>query len=258
MEIRIRDLPAESGMLLAANLQRGKLIRRYKRFLADVQLSDGEIIVVHCPNPGSMIGCAEPGSAVWLRKSDNASRRLPYTWVVTGWQNELIGVDTLLANRLVKEALANKVIPALSSYDCVSCEYRLGDSRFDFCLFTDDTRKPPACLMEVKSTTLAYGSRAMFPDAKTARGLKHLQGLINSLSMGYRAIQFYCIARNDVTTFSPAKHIDPQYSEALSQAVAAGVEVMAWTTSIISHDETFSASLLRQIPVILDDDFRPD
>jgi sugar fermentation stimulation protein A len=237
-------------MQLAEALHEGTLVRRYKRFLADVEMSDGEVIVVHCPNPGSMIGCAEPGSVVWLRKSTDPARRLPYTWVVTHWQNTFISVDTLLANKLVKEALTNGFLPALSNYRQVSPEYRWGDSRFDFALFNADETEP-ACIVEVKSTTLAYGMTAMFPDAQTERGRKHLRGLMDARRAGIRAVQFFCVARNDVDAFKPAHHIDEKYSLLLAEAAASGVEVMAWTTHITRQSGTLTAELVKEIPVLL-------
>ena len=231
-------------------LEKAVLIRRYKRFLADVELSTGEIVVVHCPNPGSMLGCAEPGSAVFLRKSDSTTRKLPYTWVITEVGPTLVSVDTLLANKVVGEALRERRIPALSQYEHVLSEYNYGDSRFDFCLGTakDFT---PECIVEVKSTTLCEGNVAMFPDAKTERGRKHLHGLIEAKKQGLRAVQFFCIARNDISSFTAAKHIDPAYAEALCRAAAAGVEVMAWTTRMAIDNGSLAVHLHEQIDVVL-------
>lgn len=237
----------------AVALEKGTLLRRYKRFLADVKLDDGDEVVVHCPNPGSMIGCAEPGSEVWLRKSDDPARRLSYTWVLTRWQGNFICVDTLMANRLIREALEMRLIPKLSCYNRIQAEHRLGDSRFDFCLSVDEGLDAiPPCIVEVKSTTLAYGQRAMFPDAKTERGRKHLRGLIDATSLGYRAVQFYCIARGDVSSFSAAAHIDREYAVLLHQAISAGVEVMCWTTSISQESENLSARLCKEIETVIE------
>lgn len=237
-------------MQLPTILQRGKLIRRYKRFLADVELETGEVIVAHCPNPGSMQGCAEPGSAVLLRHSNDPKRKLPYTWVMTIADDVHINVDTLLANKLVHEALKQKQLPELEMYDQIIPEYKSGDSRFDFMLTASGGNAKP-CLVEVKSTTLTKGDCAMFPDAVTARGRKHLGGLSDAVNRGMRAVQFYCIARNDVRAFAPAEHIDPEYARALRAAAAQGVELMAWTTEITLTENRHRVRLNHPVPIHL-------
>lgn len=238
-------------MQLPEALHSGKLLRRYKRFLADVELANGDVIVAHCPNPGSMLGCAEPGSEIWLRHSTDPKRKLPYTWVVTNSSNSFISVDTLLANKLMKHAFANGQIPELAQYKHVVPEYTFEDSRFDFLLKVDNSADT-GCLVEVKSTTMVDGDIAMFPDAKTERGRKHLSGLMRAVKAGYRAVQFYCIARNDVSSFKPAEQVDPKYAQYLREAASNGVEVLAWTTSIAIQDaNAFSVELARPVPVIL-------
>jgi sugar fermentation stimulation protein A len=241
-------------LLLADKLEHAVLLRRYKRFLADVQLPGGETVVAHCPNPGSMLGCAEPGSAVVLRYSSDPKRKLPYTWIITRSGDTYINVDTLLANKLLLEALQQKQVPAFVQYDGIRPELTFGDSRFDFGLYLRKASindKNPECIIEVKSTTLADGSRAMFPDAKTVRGVKHLHGLIAARQKGIRAVQFFCISRTDSESFSPADHIDPAYGSTLRLAAESGVEVMAWCIDIGKTGPTYSISFNKELPVIL-------
>lgn len=226
-----------------------KLLRRYKRFLADVEMPDGQVIVVHCPNPGSMLGVSDAGALVYLRPAP-AQRKLPYSWVLIGVGDCLVSVDTLMANRVMLEALKNQRIPDLAHYDRIEKEKTFADSRFDF-LLTHSGARHPACYLEVKSTTLADGRTAMFPDAKTARGRKHLHGLVRAKQAGLRAIQFFSIARADVDEFRPAAHIDAEYSQSLVEAAAAGVEVMAWTTNIAWEKGEASFALGRPVPVRL-------
>ncbi len=210
----------------------------------------GEVIVAHCPNPGTMIGCAEPGSLILLRHSADPKRKLPYTWVMTMVGDIHVSVDTLLANKLVFEALSHGKIPELAGYSRVIPEYTWGDSRFDFYL-EDPAGKLPPCIVEVKSTTLAYGDCSMFPDAQTVRGRKHLEGLIAAKKSGIRAVQFYCVSRKDVRRFSPADHIDKAYGDALRRAFQAGVEVLAWTIDVSSTAERHSVTLREPIPIEL-------
>lgn len=236
-------------MPLSEPLVGAKLLRRYKRFLADVEMPDGQVIVVHCPNPGSMLGVSDAGAPVYLRPAA-AQRKLPYSWVLIGVGDCLVNVDTLLANKVMLEALKNQRIPDLAHYDQIEKEKTFADSRFDF-LLTHSTNQHPACYLEVKSTTLVDGKTALFPDAKTARGRKHLHGLVQAKRLGLRAIQFFSIARADVEEFRPANHIDPDYSLALIEAAAAGVEVMAWTTDIVWENGSATFTLGRAVPVHL-------
>lgn len=214
------------------NLERAKLIRRYKRFLADVQLQNGEIIVAHCPNPGSMLGCQEPGSEVLIQKSANPKRKLPYTLSVVWSGDVAINVNTMLANKVVAEALNKREIASFKDYESVKSEVGFHDSRFDF--FLSQHKSGRDCFIEVKSTTLADTDcgLAMFPDAPTERGRKHLNALMHAVDSGYRAVQFYLIARADCHRFSPADHIDREYGETLRKAQKAGVEVIAFDIDI--------------------------
>ncbi len=219
------------------NLERAVLIKRYKRFLADVQLQNGEIIVAHCPNPGSMIGCQEPGSPVLIQKSSDPKRKLPYTLSVVWSGDVAINVNTMLANKVVAEALGRKEISWFEGYASVRPEVGFRDSRFDFFL-SEHSKSKNDCFVEVKSTTLADTDQglAMFPDAPTERGRKHLNALMHAVSDGYRAVQFYLIARADCQKFSPADHIDKAYGETLRQAHKAGVEIMAFDIDIRVDD----------------------
>lgn len=237
-------------MPVCEQLVEATLVRRYKRFLADVELGDGTVAVVHCPNPGSMIGVCAAGSRVMLRPAANASRKLPFSWVLTGVGSQLVNVDTLLANKVVFDALANGQLPPFLQYDLVHKEKTFGDSRFDF-LLEDSKGSHPSCFVEVKSTTLVEGDVAMFPDAVTARGRKHLSGLTEAVSRGHRAVQFFSIARCDVAEFRPAQHIDPAYTVALCSAHVAGVEMMAWTTEIVFVGGRATFTLGKSVPVIL-------
>jgi sugar fermentation stimulation protein A len=209
-------------MKFGQTLIKGQLIRRYKRFLADVAVG-GEVITVHCPNTGSMLGCTRPGSAVRLSTSDNPNRRYPHTWEMVRVGRAWVGLNTILANRIAAEAIEQGVIPALSGFDRLERERPLGESsRVDILLSGPDDRR---CYVEVKNTTLAEDGVAMFPDAVTERGLKHLRELTEVVRQGHRAAMLYLVQRTDCHGFRPAAHIDPAYADSLARATAAGVEV---------------------------------
>lgn len=243
-------------MEFSAPLVRGRLVRRYKRFLADVQLSDdgnrhGEnLVVAHCANPGSMAGLAEPGAAVWLSPSDNPKRKLKWTWelVRDGVTGGLVGIHTGRANAIVEEALrAGRVDPTLQ-FDRLRREVKYGaGSRVDFLLESD---AEPPCYLEVKSVTLRRTPgpphRAEFPDAVTARGARHLQELADVRQDGARAVLIYLVQRDDCDSVSLAADIDPAYAEAARDAVAKGVEMMALRCTLSPH------AIAVQSPVPLD------
>ena len=204
-------------------LEEGVLVRRYKRFLADVTLDDGRALTVHCANPGSMRGCAEPGSRVRIRDSGNEKRRLPHNLEQVKAGRAWVNVNTAVANRVIGAALAGGHVPGLPHPAAIRPEAAAGEgSRLDFLLETDDGR----VWVEVKSTTLKVGREARFPDAVTARGLKHLDALIRLRAGGDRAVMLYLVARADVDAFRPAWEIDPAYAEGLERAQAGGVEVI--------------------------------
>ena len=207
------------------------LVRRYKRFLADVVLPDGETVIAHVANPGAMMGLAAPGSRVWLSKSDNPKRKLAHSWelieVDLGAGSELVGVNTAHPNPLVGAALAAGTIPELSGYASIRREVKYGkNSRVDFLL--EDPMRPP-CYVEIKNVHLMRNpGLAEFPDAKTERGAKHLEELGNAVEAGCRAVMLYLIQIGSATRFTLARDIDPKYGAAFDLARSRGVEAMAW------------------------------
>jgi len=206
------------------------LVRRYQRFFAEVELAGGERLVAHCPNTGSLLGCLAPGSRVWLRDSGNPARKLRFTWQAVRVGRAWVNVDTTLPNRVVAEAVAAGAVPELAGYAHVRREVPYGrGSRIDL-LLEDETRG--TCHVEVKSTTLAEDGIALFPDAVTARGTKHLGELARLARRGLRAVQFFLVSRADVELFRPADAIDPEYGRALRRAAKAGVEVLAYTARV--------------------------
>lgn len=207
------------------------LIKRYKRFLADVIMPDGGEITVHTPNTGSMSGCAEPGSVVYLRDTQNPKRKYLWSWEMSTASNgTLVGVHTGLANKLVHEAIGAGLIGDLGDYPERRPEVRYGESsRIDWLLQGEGR---PDCYVEVKNVTLARERLALFPDAVTARGAKHLQELMGMVAAGDRAAMVYCVQRGDVDAFSPADDVDPHYGALLRQALAAGVEVYTMAADV--------------------------
>ena len=207
----------------------GKLIRRYKRFLADVELKDGTITTAHCPNTGSMSGCSQPGRPVYLSTHNNPRRKLKYTWELIKMPTSLVGVNTLVPNRLVVESIKAGVVPELAGYERVDSEVKINDhTRLDFVL-TNNGRKN--CYGEIKNCTMVNDGVAAFPDAVTARGLKHINELEALVESGHRCVMFYFIQRMDASVFSPADHIDPEYGKGLRRAVRSGVEILAYDFS---------------------------
>jgi sugar fermentation stimulation protein A len=208
----------------------GTLIRRYKRFLADVRLKDGTVVTAHCPNTGSMQGCSEPGRPVYLSFHDNPKRKLKYTWELIEMPTSLVGVNTLVPNRLVFESVKAGVVPELSGYDVVEREVKINKrTRLDLVLKSDNGQD---CYGEIKNCTLVNDGVAEFPDAVTTRGLKHLTELEALVKAGFRCVMFYFIQRMDARVFKPADHIDPDYGHGLRRAVHGGVEILAYDVSI--------------------------
>ncbi|MBU0501505.1 MAG: DNA/RNA nuclease SfsA [Gammaproteobacteria bacterium] len=214
-------------MRFESPLIEGTLLRRYKRFLADVALEGGAIVTAHTPNTGSMRGCAEPGSRVWLRDSGNPNRKYPFSWeLVRTSGGVMVGINTALANHLVREGIERGVITALSGYDRIRSEVRYGEnSRVDLLLQGNDR---PDCYVEVKNVTLVGKGIAYFPDAVTTRGAKHLRELAAMAGAGKRAIIFFCVQRGDAREVRPADTIDPAYGHALRNALSQGVEALAY------------------------------
>ena len=224
-------------MRFASRLVEGRLIRRYKRFLADVQLA-GEVVTAACPNTGSMMGCAEPGSRVWLSEHDSATRKYRHTWElveVSGRKPVLVGINTGKPNALVAEAIAEGAIPELTGYPNVRREVAYGEegSRIDFVLEGD--REP--CYVEVKNVTAAASKGvALFPDCVTERGSRHLRELMRLKAAGLRPVQLYCVQRGDVNEVRPADGIDHEYGRTLREAIAAGVEVLAYRARVTPEE----------------------
>lgn len=206
------------------------ILKRYKRFLSDIELKSGEIVCAHVPNTGSMTSCWEPGWKAYLTHSDDPKRKLKYTLELTHNGESFISINTGMTNKLVKEALDNKVIKELSAYSEIKAEQKVLDSRLDFFLTNENL---PDAYVEVKNVTLKQDSnRALFPDAVSTRGQKHLKDLIELKSMGHRAVMLYVVNRTDVKSFEPAIEIDPTYSKLLLEAKKAGVEILAYQSEI--------------------------
>jgi len=235
-------------MRFSTPLEAGRLVRRYKRFLADIVSDAGEALCIHCPNTGSMLNCMGEGARVWFQRSNDPKRKLPGTWeLVETPQGRLASVNTARANRLVEEALLGGVIEELAGFTALRREvaYGLENSRVDFRL---DYPAGPA-YVEVKSVTLGFGDTAVaaFPDAVTLRGAKHLRELAALARDGVRAVQLYCVNLTGIEAVRPASEIDPLYAAALREAVAAGVEVLAYGVEISPEEIRLS----RRLPVIL-------
>ncbi len=234
-------------MKFASPLIRVQLIRRYKRFLADVRSPDGGEFTVHTPNTGSMAGCAEPGSFIWIRDAGNPKRKYRYTWELSETvDGTLIGVNTILANHLVREAINDKVIAPLVGYEQIRAEVAYGAerSRIDFLL--EDAHRG-RCYVEVKNVTASVGEVAIFPDAVSARGTRHLRELGAMVAQGHRGVILFCIQRGDVSAFRPALEIDPLYAETLQQVTAEGVEALAYQAAVDSTE----IKLIKPLPVAI-------
>lgn len=209
------------------------LLRRYKRFLADVEMADGSVVTVHTPNTGAMTGCAEPGSRVWLRDVDNPKRKYRYSWEVTeDGAGVMVGVNPILANRLVGDAIRSGLIAELQGYEQQRAEMKYGEkSRIDWVLSGHAERAD--CYVEVKSvTTCDERGLGYFPDAVSARATRHLDELVAMVEAGHRAAMLFCVQRNDVRGVRPADEIDPAYGKALRRAVEVGVEALAYKAEV--------------------------
>ncbi|MEZ4600056.1 MAG: DNA/RNA nuclease SfsA [Syntrophotaleaceae bacterium] len=230
-------------MKLPSPLIEGRLVRRYQRFLADVELSDGTLITAHTPNTGSMKQCAVPGHRVLLSRAENPLRKLAYTLELIQVNGHWVDTHTHRTNRVVEEALREGWIADLAGYR-VTPEYRYNDSRLDFLLEKEEGR----VLVEVKNVTLCDPPRtACFPDAVTTRGQKHLRELMTAVGKGFRAVIFFLVQRGEATAFSPADAIDPIYGRLLREASASGVEVLAYR-SVVTPEEN---RVGKRLPVVL-------
>ncbi|MCC3305993.1 DNA/RNA nuclease SfsA [Sneathiella sp. HT1-7] len=233
-------------MKFPASLIKGRLIKRYKRFLADIELESGEMITAHVANPGSMMGLKDEGLTVWLSLSDNPKRKLPYSWELVEVDGALVGINTAHPNGIVADAIEGGQIDALAGYENLTREVKYGEnSRIDILLSGHDK---PDCYVEVKNVTLKRDdSLAEFPDSVTARGAKHLKELASMVEQGHRAVMFYLIQRTDCTKFQIAADIDPVYAVAFKEAIAAGVEIICYDCHI-STKEIRPGSAIPVIP----------
>ncbi|MCY4304477.1 MAG: DNA/RNA nuclease SfsA [Aestuariivita sp.] len=224
--------------LIPANLK-----KRYKRFLADCILDNGQQITAHCPNPGSMIGLAEPNTRIWLEPNYNPKKKLKFGWrLVEHLNGHFTGVDTTIPNRILRHALEAHSIPQLNQYDSVQPEIKVNKgSRIDFLL---TAKKQPNTYIEVKSVTLMrQKGMAEFPDAVTERGTRHLQELERISNQGHRAILFFLVQRTDCRHLTIADDIDQIYAHTLKQAQTAGVEILAYGSQINSKEITLGTKI---------------
>ncbi|WP_321373502.1 DNA/RNA nuclease SfsA [uncultured Draconibacterium sp.] len=227
-------------MKFEKELVHGKLIKRYKRFLTDVELDTGEIVVAHCTNSGSMKSCLENGAEVYLTPVDDPKRKTKFTWEMIKINNDWVGINTGNPNKLAYEAILNQQISGLNGYTTVKREVKFGDSRFDVYAENENEK----CFVEVKNVSMKENEYALFPDAVTTRGQKHLKTLIDVKKQGMRAVMLYIIQRSDVRIFAPAKEIDPNYASLLKKAAGAGVEIFPMQASVTPEQIT----LVRKLP----------
>ena len=227
-------------MKFQQQLVHGILVKRYKRFLADVQLDDGTVVTAHCTNSGTMKSCLENGAAVFLSPVNDPSRKTRFTWEMIEINGGWVGINTANPNKLAFEAIRDGAIPGMEHYTHVQREVQFGDSRFD--LFAENETEK--CFAEVKNVTLKEGKYALFPDAVTTRGQKHLKTLMEVKKQGMRAVMLYIIQRTDVEIFAPAAAIDPGYARLLKEAAGAGVEVIPMMAAVSPE----KIELLKKLP----------
>jgi sugar fermentation stimulation protein A len=216
----------EQQFIFWPKLLQGTLIKRYKRFLADVRLDDGTVVTAHCANSGRMTACNEPGNPVFLSFHDNPKRKLKYTWEMIEMAESLVGVNTIWPNKLVAQAIINDTITELLGYPYLYNEVKVGEhSRLDIKLTDNKNRN---CYIEVKNCTMIHDGIASFPDAVTVRGKKHLVELQNLKAQGERCVMFFLVQRMDARLFTPAESIDPEYAAELRKARDKGVEILVY------------------------------
>jgi len=219
-------------------LIRGTLIKRYKRFLTDVELENGEVVVAHCANSGSMLSVKDPGSEVWLSPATNPDRKLKYTWELIKIGDTFVGLNTGLPNKLVEAAIASGQIKELAGYDVIRREVKYGkNSRIDILL---ESEGRPKCYVEVKSVTMRRSDgpnagKAEFPDAVTSRGAKHLVELADMVAEGHRSVMVYLVQREDCKSFTISDDIDPDYGKGYKAALSNGVEALCYTCKVTTE-----------------------
>ncbi len=230
-------------MRFESRLIAGTLLQRYKRFLADVRLDDGSIITAHTPNTGSMLGCAEPGSRVWLRDAASPTRKYRYAWeLVENGAGVMVGINTGVVNRLVSEAIGSGVAAELQGYESLRQEVRYGSENSRIDLLLQGGR--PDCYVEIKNVTAVNrDGTAFFPDAVSTRGSKHLRELMQVVAQGKRGVICFCVQRGDARAVRPADEIDPLYGRTLREALAAGVEAVAYRASVTPQAVTLDTAL---------------
>ena len=227
-------------------LVRGRLIRRYKRFLADIQLDGAGIITAAVPNTGSMMGCCEAGNRVWLSESDSATRKYRHTWELVQVGRVMIGINTGRPNAIVAEAITDGTIGELGGYESLRREVRYGEEASRVDLVLESTGREP-CYVEVKNVTAAASRGiALFPDSVSERGSRHLRELMRLRAQGLRPVQLYCVQRGDVNEVRPADGIDDEYGQTLREAISAGVEVLAYRARVTPRE----IRLAERIPVV--------
>lgn len=232
-------------MLITNQLIEGTLIRRYKRFLADIKLSGGEVVIAHCTNSGSMKSCLIEGAPVLLSKTSNPKRKTQYTWEYIKINDSWVGVNTLLPNNLVHHLLQDQQIRGLKGYSQIKREVTVGESRIDFFLESGNNR----CYVEVKNVSLRHNNFARFPDSVTKRGKKHLLTLMKLKEGGNRAVMLYIIQREDIEYFGPAWEIDPEYSKTLVLAANSGVEIIALKVKLSQNTVELSQEVETVLPI---------
>ncbi len=240
-------------MKLQDPLHSGILIKRYKRFLADIELDDGSLMTLHCPNTGSMKNCQDPGSRIWYSLSDNPKRKYPGTWQVIEMNGkDLVGINTGLANALVAEAIGAGRISQLPPSGELRREVPYGTdnkSRIDLLLMPEGEEARP-CYIEIKNVSLGEAEGVgLFPDAVTQRGQKHLRELMQVKQQGDRAMLFFCVQHSGIASVSPADSIDPEYGQLLREAHHVGVEIVAYRASFDLANNVIE--LTTELPVLL-------
>ena len=236
-------------MKFLAPLTEGKILKRYKRFLADIQLSSGEVITAHTANTGSMKTCWEPGWKVLISFHDNPKRKLKYSLEMTHNGQTWIGINTSLPNKLAKEAIENGLIKELKGYPFIKPEVKTGNSRIDLLLSKEKETpsKEDQFFVEVKNVTLKgddhQKNAALFPDSVSVRGQKHIRELIRLHKEGYKTALLFIVQREDVDYFTPAKDIDPLYSSLLNEAAASGVLILAYQCTMSKEGIVVNKSL---------------